>query len=213
LYDDGQSLLAENEQWKRDAGELQNQLEEVVNGVQNDKPTLELVDALEDLGNSLATAGQIGFGSLKVDGQGLYRDFVDVMVPRLISLIHEIPVPRVEFKSEGELLFFGPLLHTDHTQTSTWLLTTSTLSLSRSFLIPSELSSTMTSDSLKAMLLVSIQSDKQTRGGPLIDHYRRLRIRCHSTTPSRGSPLLRFQHCLLDVQEDRFHAIPRLWYP
>jgi len=100
LYDDGQSLLAENEQWKKDAGELQKQLEEVVQGVQNDKPTLELVDALEDLANSLATAGQIGLGSLKVDGQGLYRDFVDVIVPRLIGLVKEIPVPRVEFKSE-----------------------------------------------------------------------------------------------------------------
>ena len=101
MYDSGQSLLAENEQWKNDAAALQKELEAVVNGVANDKETTRLVDALEDLGSSLATAGQVGLGSLKVDGQGLYRDVMDVMVPRLIALIKEIPVPRVEYKSEG----------------------------------------------------------------------------------------------------------------
>jgi len=102
LYDDGQSLIAENPTWKGDAEELQKQLEGVVNGIKNDGPSNKLVSALETLGDSLASAGQIGMGSLKVDGQGLYRDFVDVIVPRLIGLVKEIPVPRVEFKSEGE---------------------------------------------------------------------------------------------------------------
>ncbi|KAK4684203.1 hypothetical protein P7C73_g5994, partial [Tremellales sp. Uapishka_1] len=100
LYDDGQSLITENSQWKADAAELQKQFEGIVNGVANDGPTNKLVEALEELGDSLATAGQIGLGSLKVDGQGLYRDFVDVILPRLIGLVKEIPVPRVEFKSE-----------------------------------------------------------------------------------------------------------------
>ena len=102
MYDDGQSLIAENPTWKGDAAELQKQLEGVVNGIVNDGPSNKLVSVLENLSNSLATAGQIGMGSLKVDGQGLYRDFMDVIVPRLIGLVKEIPVPRVEFKSEGE---------------------------------------------------------------------------------------------------------------
>ena len=102
LYEDGQSLIAENPTWKADAQELQKQLEELVNGITNDGPSNKLVASLTKLGDSLATAGQIGFGSLKVDGQGLYRDFVDVIVPRMISLVKEIPVPRVEFKSEGK---------------------------------------------------------------------------------------------------------------
>lgn len=100
LYDDGQALLESNSQWKADAAELQKQLDSLVTGISNDKETNNLIEAIEELGNSLATAGQIGFGSLKVDGQGLYRDFVDVFVPRLIGLVKEIPVPRVEFKSE-----------------------------------------------------------------------------------------------------------------
>jgi hypothetical protein len=106
LYDDGQSLIAENDQWKQDAAELQKQLEEVLNGIANDKTTLRLVHALEDLGSSLASTGQVGLGALKVEGKGLYRDFVDVIVPRMISLVKEIPVPRVEYKSEGE-----PIIH------------------------------------------------------------------------------------------------------
>lgn len=106
LYDDGQSLLAENDQWKQDAGKLQKELEAVVDGVTNDKTTLRLVNALENLGSSVASTGQVGFGALKVEGKGLYRDFIDVIVPRLISLVKEIPVPRVEFKSEGKSTHF-----------------------------------------------------------------------------------------------------------
>lgn len=102
LYDDAQALLKENDQWKRDAKELQSQLQGLVEGVQNDKTTNALVEAIEELGDSLATAGQIGLGSLKVEGQGFYRDFMDVIVPRIIGLVKEIPVPRIEFKSEGE---------------------------------------------------------------------------------------------------------------
>jgi len=105
LYDDGQSLLADNPTWKADAANLQKQLEALVNGVKNDGPTNALVEAIEDLADSLQTAGQIGLGSLKIDGQGLYRDFVDVMLPRIISLVKEIPVPRIEFKSEGEFSY------------------------------------------------------------------------------------------------------------
>lgn len=101
LYDDGQSLLMDNPTWKNDAANLQKELEALVNGVKNDGPTNKLVEAIENFADVLQTAGQIGLGSLKVDGQGLYRDFVDVMLPRLISLVKEIPVPRVEFKSEG----------------------------------------------------------------------------------------------------------------
>jgi len=100
MYDDAQSLLAENAQWKEDASKLQKELEAVVNGVKNDKTTHRLVDSLENLGSSLASAGQVGLGSLKAEGHGLYRDFMDVIVPRLISLVKEIPVPRVEYKSE-----------------------------------------------------------------------------------------------------------------
>ncbi len=102
LYDDGQSLIAENPAWKADAAELQRQLEGVINGIANDEPSIKLISSLENLGDSLATAGQIGMGSLKVDGHGLYRDFMDVILPRVIGLVREIPVPRVEFKSEGE---------------------------------------------------------------------------------------------------------------
>lgn len=47
-------------------------------------------------------AGQVGLGSLKAEGKGLYKDFVDVLLPRLVGLVKEIPVPRIEFKSEGE---------------------------------------------------------------------------------------------------------------
>ncbi|KAL7420693.1 hypothetical protein Q5752_004644 [Cryptotrichosporon argae] len=99
LYDDAQSLLAENADWKRDAGALQRELEAVVKGIKNDGATNRLVGSIEALGDAVQTAGQIGLGSLKVDGQGFYRDVVDVLLPRVIGLVQHIPVPRVEYKS------------------------------------------------------------------------------------------------------------------
>lgn len=101
MYDDGQSLLKENDQWKQDAAALQKELEGLAEGIKNDAATNKLVVSIENLGDSLATAGQIGFNALSVEGVGLYRDITDVIVPRLISLVKEIPVPRLEYKSEG----------------------------------------------------------------------------------------------------------------
>lgn len=100
LYDDAQSLVKENSQWKEDSTRLQNELQELVDGLTHDKATTQLVESLEDLTKSLAGAGKAGFSSLKAEGQGLYRDVVDVLVPRLIGLVKEIPIPRIEFKSE-----------------------------------------------------------------------------------------------------------------
>ncbi|RSH91097.1 hypothetical protein EHS25_010273 [Saitozyma podzolica] len=100
LYDDAQSLLRENDAWKRDAAELQKQLEAIGEGAKNDQSTNKLVKSFEELADTLGTAGKIGLKSLQVNGQGLYRDIADVMVPRVIALIKEIPVPRIEFKSE-----------------------------------------------------------------------------------------------------------------
>ncbi|KAJ9122286.1 hypothetical protein QFC22_001707 [Naganishia vaughanmartiniae] len=100
LYDDGQSLLQDNEAWKSDASALQKELESFFNALTHDEATSNLVDAIETMGEDLADAGKVGFNSLKADGAGLYRDMVDVMLPRIIGLIKEIPVPRIEFKSE-----------------------------------------------------------------------------------------------------------------
>lgn len=103
LYDDGQSLLKENDQWKQDAAALQKELEALADGIANDGATNRLVQSIENLGDSIATAGKVGFNALSVEGVGLYRDITDVLVPRLISLVKEIPVPRLEYKSEGKL--------------------------------------------------------------------------------------------------------------
>ncbi|ORX33457.1 hypothetical protein BD324DRAFT_639861 [Kockovaella imperatae] len=100
LYDDGQSLLEENQAWKDDAKKLQKEIESVIKGISNDQTTLQLVESVENLGTSLASVSKVGLPSLKFDGKGLYRDVVNVIVPRVVSLLKEIPVPRVEYKSE-----------------------------------------------------------------------------------------------------------------
>ncbi len=102
LYDDGQSLLTNNPTWKADANKLQQEIESFLKALTDDETTSELVLALERLGDDIAVAGVAGLTSLRVDGSGLYRDIVDVIIPRTISLIKQIPIPRVEFKSEGE---------------------------------------------------------------------------------------------------------------
>jgi hypothetical protein len=165
LYDDAQSLLRENDAWKRDAAELQKQLEAIGEGAKNDESTNKLVKSFEELADTLGTAGKIGLKSLQVNGQGLYRDIADVMVPRVIALIKEIPVPRIEFKSEGEhcsahgsarscpMRWRVGLTH--DFQTSTWSSTISASSRLRSFPTRSGLSTTTTCASPRATRPVS----------------------------------------------------------
>lgn len=124
LVDDGQSLLQENDQWKKDAAELQKQLEELGSGIANDRATNQLVESLEDLGASIEHAGKVGINALRAESQGLYRDLLDVMLPRLIGLVKEIPVPRIEYKSEGTSQGFHYRMEADE-QKSTWSLMTS----------------------------------------------------------------------------------------
>jgi hypothetical protein len=100
LYDDGQSLLADNPTWKADASALQREIDSFLSALADDETTSELVLAIEKLGDDIAVAGVAGLTSLRVDGTGLYRDIVDVIIPRVIGLIKEIPIPRIEFKSE-----------------------------------------------------------------------------------------------------------------
>jgi hypothetical protein len=107
LYDDGQSLIKENPTWKGDADKLRKELESFFNALTNDKTSGELVDAIENFGEDLGEAGHVGFNALKSEGRGLYRDLIDVVLPRLVSLIKEIPVPRIEFKSAGKLHGIG----------------------------------------------------------------------------------------------------------
>lgn len=99
LYDDGQSLIQSNPTWKKDADKLQKEIEAFVKALGDDKTSQDLLDAIENLGEDLADAGKIGVRSLKSEGRGLYRDAMDVFLPRLIGLVKEIPVPRIEFKS------------------------------------------------------------------------------------------------------------------
>lgn len=108
LIDDGKSIVQENQQWKKDINKLTGELQQLGDGIKNDEKTNELVNSLEKLGGSVEHIGKVGLNALRVEGQGLYRDLLDVMVPRLIGLIKEIPVPRVEYKSEGTFLMLFP---------------------------------------------------------------------------------------------------------
>ncbi|KAG7570921.1 hypothetical protein FFLO_01119 [Filobasidium floriforme] len=99
LYDDGQSLIKNNPTWKSDADKLRKEVESFFNALSHDKTSGELVDAIETFGEDSVEAGHVGWNSLKSEGRGLYRDAVDVILPRLVGLVKEIPVPRIEFKS------------------------------------------------------------------------------------------------------------------
>jgi hypothetical protein len=102
LYDDGQSLIKNNPTWKSDADKLRKEVEAFFNALSHDKTSGELVDAIETFGEDSVEAGHVGWNSLKSEGRGLYRDAVDVILPRLVGLVKEIPVPRIEFKSAGK---------------------------------------------------------------------------------------------------------------
>ena len=95
-------MIKDNPTWKSDADKLRKEIESFFNALSHDKTSGELVDAIETFGEDSVEAGQVGWSSLKSEGRGLYRDAVNVILPRLVSLVKEIPVPRIEFKSAGE---------------------------------------------------------------------------------------------------------------
>lgn len=99
LFQRGQDLLVRNETYKADLARFVDALEAFAGAVGDDASFVALGEALENLGLELEHAGKTGLNALRAGSLGLGRDLVDVVLPRLVGLVKEIPIPRTEFQS------------------------------------------------------------------------------------------------------------------
>jgi hypothetical protein len=102
LWDRGQKLGVENPKYRADVDELTKSLEHFATALGDDDTTADLGYKLEEFALELTHAGKSGINALRAESSGLYRDMIDVLLPRLIALVKEIPMPRMEFKSQGK---------------------------------------------------------------------------------------------------------------
>jgi len=101
LYDQAQRFLQDNADWKRDSREFMKQLSQYQIAFTGDRLTTELLDNLEHLSEDLSDLTGRGFSFIKGNAPSLYSDLVKVVLPRVLSTIKEIPLPRLEYKSEA----------------------------------------------------------------------------------------------------------------
>ncbi|KAE8232503.1 hypothetical protein CF326_g2463 [Tilletia indica] len=99
LYEKAQKLLESNAGWKRDAEALNEQLGEYRNALSSDAEATELLDALSDLNEDISELVKDGVSIFALKATGVVVDIFDVWLPRLVSQIKSIPLPRCEYKS------------------------------------------------------------------------------------------------------------------
>ena len=58
------------------------------------------MNKLSDVSSSFSSLASLAASQLRLGGLGMVRDAFDVILPRIISSIRAIPLPRAEYKSE-----------------------------------------------------------------------------------------------------------------
>jgi hypothetical protein len=94
LYDRAQTLLQENAEWKKHSNELVSELEGFGKAIADDKQGKELAASLQKLGDDLKKTAKVGINMFKGQAGAFYRDTINVIVPRILGLLKEIPIPR-----------------------------------------------------------------------------------------------------------------------
>ncbi|KAK4056475.1 hypothetical protein OIO90_002618 [Microbotryomycetes sp. JL221] len=97
LWDQGQEVIKSNPAWQQDADILSSEAQKCLKRAANDKSLQQLSDKFERWARSFAAFGRTGFNL--VDGGGVWADVTQVFVPRLLSALEAVPLPRVEFTS------------------------------------------------------------------------------------------------------------------
>ena len=87
-------MLKENADWKQDADALVKELDSFAKAVADDQQAKEVAEAFQKLGQDTAKTAKIGASMFKGQAGAFYRDLANVVFPRVLSLLKEIPIPR-----------------------------------------------------------------------------------------------------------------------
>lgn len=95
LVDRAQELISSNAEWKANVDRLVKEANKAFDTASRDRALINLGDKVERLGDAMARFGKTGFSL--VDGGGVWNDVTQVLIPRAISALKEIPLPRIEY--------------------------------------------------------------------------------------------------------------------
>ncbi|KAK4700112.1 hypothetical protein P7C70_g6141, partial [Phenoliferia sp. Uapishka_3] len=99
LRDEFLELSKDNPSFRADIAEFVQEIQKVLGVITSDKSLSNLLGALEGFGSACegwaATATKVAVGQ-----QGIWGDLVEWVVPRILGVLRELPLPRIEFKSE-----------------------------------------------------------------------------------------------------------------
>jgi len=99
FVDRAQELIQSNDQIKADVKALTQELKGYQKAFEAEKDTKELFQNLQNLSEDVADMSAAGLNIFSAQAKGFYRDFWNVILPRLISSVKEIPLPRIEYIS------------------------------------------------------------------------------------------------------------------
>jgi hypothetical protein len=100
LIDRAQELIEGNAAWKADYRNLVDELRAYQRAIEDDKTISQLTKHASYLKTDLHDFGIAGFNIFSSKALGLYKDLYDVVLPRVIDSIKQIPLPRIEYVSE-----------------------------------------------------------------------------------------------------------------
>ncbi|GAA6038844.1 hypothetical protein JCM8097_002924 [Rhodosporidiobolus ruineniae] len=100
IYDRARAIVESNAAWKKDANAFATEAQKLLDHAAHDRALEAVGDAFEDLGDALAAFGKTGYNLVGVDGGDLWKDLSTVWLPRLLSTLKMIPIPRIEYTSE-----------------------------------------------------------------------------------------------------------------
>ncbi|KAF8512805.1 hypothetical protein JB92DRAFT_2926409 [Gautieria morchelliformis] len=104
LFERGQALMQSNELWSAEAKKVLDEVDEFIHALASDRTTRRVIDSLDRLSNDTAdlfqTAAGVAVKRQRALREELKKDLFGWLLPRALTLLETLPMPRVETKSD-----------------------------------------------------------------------------------------------------------------
>ncbi|KAK4700151.1 hypothetical protein P7C70_g6097, partial [Phenoliferia sp. Uapishka_3] len=97
IYDRAQEVVNSNAAWKADAEALYKEINKAADKAASDRALANLGKAMDRFGSAATKFGKRGMSL--VDGREVWGDLTQVLLPRFLSALQTIPLPRIEYTS------------------------------------------------------------------------------------------------------------------
>lgn len=128
LYDRTKAILDSKPPWRTDLQNASAEASAFSDGLKRDAATQQLLGAVDALGShtralSIKTVRSAGYKQIRAE---LWRDAVGWLLPRVLTILKAVPLPRVEMKSDmidavvDDVTFRAPSFIPDHFRVENW---------------------------------------------------------------------------------------------